>query len=344
MPNATIKDIATELGLSRNTVSKVINGKGGVLADTARRIIETAIRLGYTKISLDAKRLAGIADTAVDEHRGYIAVVSSESDNYFWMGIINGVSRTLTDRGYSLLYVNLTYEQIQRGVLPTNVMQDSVDGIIVANLYHREMLEAISRRPIPKVYFDMPVDAEIETLGGDVILSEGRTPVRRIVRLLASRGKKRLGFIGDTRTALSIAERWQGFREGLEENGLDLLPEYCFTEDRILHFYSDKTVVNLLRRIETPPDAFVCANDSIAMRVVKFYADAGAAIPDRIAVTGFDCIAEGLLVEPHLTSVYVDNEAIGRRLARQLLWRLGSGDSALETIRVHAGIVEREST
>lgn len=344
MANITIKDIATALGVSRNTVSKVINGKGGVLPDTAKRIIETATSMGYTKIGIDAQRQAGITPEAQEIHKGYIAVVASEPENYFWMGIINGVSRALSNSSYSLLYCNLSNEQIKNGTLPASILQDSVDGIIVANVYHPAILESISKRSIPKVYFDRPVDMSIESLAGDVVLSEGRTYIQEIVGMLAARGKKRIGFIGDIRTALSIQERWQGFREGMEANGLEILPEFCFTEDPIHHYYSDPSVLRILRRMADPPDAFVCANDSIAMRVLKFLTSSGLDVPGRVAVTGFDSIPESLLAKPHLTSVRIDNDAIGRRLARQMLCRLEHPDDAFETVRVSAVVLDREST
>jgi len=344
MASITIKDIATALGVSRNTVSKVFNGKGGVLPDTSKRIIEAAINMGYTKIGADMQRSVGIVQKSPEEHKGYIAIVTSEPDNNFWMGIINGVSRMLTNSGYGMLYVILNAEQINRGVLPSNLLHSSVDGIIVANLYDPGMLQTICRRPTPKVFYDMPVDTSIEDLRGDVVFTECRTYTRNLVRLLAAKGKRRFGFIGDTTTALSINERWSGFKEGLQDCGLELLPEFCFTADRILHFYNDKTVTNLLNKMEEHPDAFICANDSIGLRVITYYISIGVSIPEAIAVTGFDGIPESMLVEPHLTTVRVDNEAVGRRLARQLLWRIENRDQPFETVRVSAEILLRAST
>ena len=344
MASTTILDIANALGISRNTVSKVINGKGGVLPETSKKIIEAAISMGYTKIGADTQRLAGIIQKDPVEHKGYIAIVTSEPDNYFWMGIINGVSRMVTNSGYGMLYVILNEDQIRSGLLPSNLLHSSVDGIIVANLYDPGMLQTISRRPIPKVYYDMPVDASIEELRGDVVFTECRTYTRSLVRMLAAKGRKRFGFIGDTTTALSINERWSGFKEGLQDCGLELLPEFCFTEDHILHFYSDKTVTNLLNKMQDRPDAFICANDSIGLRVITYYGSVGISIPDAMAVTGFDGIPESMLVEPHLTTVRVDNEAVGRRLARQLLWRIENREEPLETVRVSAVIAVRSST
>lgn len=345
MANVTIKEIAGALGVSRNTVSKVVNGKGGVLPETARRIIEAALEMGYTKIGDETRRIAGVPAQETEAHRGNIAVVSAEANtNYFWMNIINGVSRTLTESGYGLLYMNLDYDQIQRGQLPRSILQENLEGIIVANVYHRGFLDALCRRPVPRVHYDMPVDCTAGDLRGDVIFSEGRSGIRTLVRMLAEKGRTRFGFIGDPKAALSICERWEGFLDGLEDCGLEPCQEFCFVDDRIGHYYTDRSVINILRRLTVFPDVFVCANDSIALRVINFLAAAGIAVPQTVAVTGYDGIAESLLVTPHLTTIRVDNEAIGRRLARQLLWRIQEGDRACETIRVEAELLVREST
>lgn len=351
MKKTGINDIASYLNISRNTVSKVMNGRGKVSDSIRKEVIKTAIELGYEKLPkhlFTEYKVLNQCEKAPSEPSKNILVLATSPDfSTFWGNIINGITKELAERGFTCLYNFLTFEQEREFELPQIITEGDVAGIIVMNVYNKQAVEKITQAGIPTVYFDIPLGVDIMDIKTDVVVIEGRRSTLKITEQLINQGDKILGFIGDASYCKSIEERWRGFVRAHNQAGLLVRSEYCFVSKKQGHFYFDKevegTIEGLLQDKQPLPQAFVCANDVIAYKVIKQLEKHGYRVPEDIRISGFDDVIKES-EDTYLTSVYINVHNVGRRLAEQILWRIHNKEREYEIIKIYGEIRFRQST
>ncbi len=345
MKKVSLQQIADELHVSRITVSKVINGKEGVSEDTRRRIAQKLVEYDYKKINREILRLAQEAETGSPIVRNNIAVIATEPDfSDFWLKIINGIANEVSSKGYNFIYHFLTREEEMEFAVPKSITDHSVCGMIVINVYQNTALTALSNLGIPAVFLDITPEKFREGISGDVLLLEGKRTVFQITENMIRKGRRRLGFIGDITYAQTIRDRYEGFLEACRENRAVVESEDCLLEGKQGHFYFQEEVREFLRGLSKLPDAFVCANDVTAYTVIGCLAEKDIAVPQDVAVSGYDNIQASILKVSELTTASVDTANLGRRLAQQLIRQIESPSGFYETVYIHPRILFRHST
>lgn len=345
MKKVSLQQIADELHVSRITVSKVINGKEGVSEDTRRRIAQKLVEYDYKKINREILRLAQEAETGGPIVRNNIAVIATEPDfSDFWLKIINGIANEVSSKGYNFIYHFITREEEVEFTIPKSITDHSVCGMIVINVYQNSALSALSNIGVPAVFLDITPEKYREGVNGDILLLEGRRTIYQITESIIRRGRRHLGFIGDITYAQTILDRYIGFAEACREKDGQVEADACLLEGRRGHFYFQEEVREFLRGLPALPEAFVCANDVTAYTVISCLAEKGIAVPQEIAVSGYDNIQASILKASELTTAAVDTANLGKRLAQQLIRRIDAPGSFYETVYVHPRILFRRST
>lgn len=345
MGKVSLQQVADELGISRMTVSKVINNKPGVSDETRRIVAAKLVSCGHKKVSEHIVKTATYADAAPTDDRYNIAVVATEPDfSDFWMNIINRISKEVTARGYNFVYDVLTKQQAEDFVLPHNLQKGKMHGIIVINLYEDKAIDALIATEIPIVFFDITPDKAKYGMDSDVVLLEGKRTVYNLTCHLISKGYRRIGFVGDIFYSKTILDRYLGFRRACEEHDIDIDPELEITHSHKRHFYSDDEVPHFISGMKELPEAFVCANDTIAINLMEYLFEKGYKIPEDIAITGYDGIRGTLFRQDILTTALVDTFALGTRLVKQILYRMDNPDAPKETIYIEPVIRLGKST
>lgn len=342
MKSVGINEIANKLNISRNTVSKVMNNRGSVSDKTRNRIIQTAIEMGYSKLPEEF-----ICKDNYEEKMKNILVIATAPDfSAFWGEIIHGITQELGGKQYQCFYHFLTFEQEQNFLVPQLIERGEVAGIIVMNVYNIETIKSIRSLGLPTVYYDLPLTIDPREAQADVVVVEGRQSVCDMTLQLLKQGDTNLGFIGDASYCKSIAERWEGFVQAHKALHVPVNKAYCFTNEENGHFYFGKEVEEplktLIRNKQSLPDAFVCANDAIAYKIIKQLKSYGYKVPEDIRITGFDDIE--VLEEKDLTSVGIDISDIGVKLAEQLIWRIQNPKRSYEMIKIYGEIYYRKSS
>ncbi|ADL41530.1 transcriptional regulator, LacI family [Caldicellulosiruptor obsidiansis OB47] len=338
MKRVTITDIARSLNISRNTVSKVLNGSSTVSEETTIKVIKKAIELGYPKIKPEL-----IEKVRSARENKKVAILIKAALSEFWIDIINGISNELGKYGYSLFYNYISDEDEKNLVIPLNIANHEVDGLIVLSVFEDEYMNRIKEYKLPTVYYDAPLNADLEDLQGDVIFTECEASVYKLTKILIEKGLTPIGFIGDTNYCKSIYERWLGFEKALKDSGLDVQKEYCITEHVPFRYYVQEEIDMGLEKMKKYPRAFVCANDDIAIFAMRYLKEKGYKIPQDIAIVGFDNLKRSVLVDPPLTTVNIDKEAVGRRLAQAIVRRIENNTPIFETVRLSTQIIIRGS-
>ena len=341
MKRVTIQEIAGELGLSRNTVSKALSGSDAVAPETRLQVIRTACEMGYPQYRI--KMPEETASELLTTRQMNVLVLSKRETSNFWNRIIIGISDILNAQHISLQLKVISDGDMKDHVLPFEE-QDQISGIIVMSVFDTGYIDRLMEAGIPTVFLDSPVHCELYLRHGDVIMAEGYHSMRALTEQLIRQGLSRFCFIGDTTYCRSIADRYEGFRAALTEHGISERDQLLYISHSKNRYYDMGEISQVIDSFPYIPDAILCSNDDIAKDVYSKLRSIGLQIPKDISITGFDDSEAAEILSPSLTTVAVHNQSMGRRLASQLLERMGNPEAPKELIYVSTDLLIRESS
>lgn len=333
--------IADTAGVSRITVWKVFNNHPGVSPSLRRHIIDIATQMDYPLPEiLMSETPAAPAPQA--EPAGYTlsVVVSRPDTSSFWMNMIHEIAKEAGKRNISLLYTYVPTNISEKYQLPQLLMNGTVQGIIVLNIYNTQLLKLLNDLPVPKVFLDITNGFPPDHLNGDLILLDGFLSIQTITEKLIANGRRKIGFIGDVNYALTNHTRYEGFLYAMNKNHLAVNPEYCFTSNIGVENYVTE-IYSYLSSLKSLPDAFVCVSDYVAHCAYQFLTAHDYILPEDILLTGFDNQIEFSEMSEWLTTVDINTAAIGKRLYHQLDYRISNPDADYETVLIKPKIIER---
>jgi LacI family transcriptional regulator len=295
---ATIRDVAARAGVSTATVSYVLNGKGGVGAETAARVRAAAAELGFrpnaTARSL-ATRRAGLVGIVVGDNCGHPGLTLM-----FFGPVVESISRRLPEHGYEALLAG-----------PAELeMADRVDGAILVGVGEGDpVLAELARAGVPCV----GVDFETDAFPCGYVGSDNGAGVRLLVRHFHTLGHTSIATITGALQTIPAAERLAAFRREAADLGLEVPEEYVRLGD--FSSASGYREAHALMALPTPPSAIVAASDLMALAALQAVRDAGAEPGREVAVTGFDDLEAAGLAHPRLTTIRQDRTGLGAAAA-----------------------------
>ena len=342
MKKVTIQDVAKELSLSRNTVAKALNNSDKVSYETRYLAIEKAYEMGYSKLSpvvlnqFKIRNKTGSIKT--------IVVLARREISVFWNSIIMGISDELNENGCKLQF-NFISEQDEKNLIIPLDLQYDISGIIILSVFSNEYIDKIMKQnSTPAVFLDAPRYPDTIINYGDVVVCEGKNSIKKITVDLINKGIKKIGFIGDATYCKTIYERYQGYREALENADIACDESIIAAYHIQNKFYKTEEVRAALGKFPTIPEAIVCANDDIALDVIRCLKEKGLSVPEDVAVTGYDNIESMSQIDPFLTTARVGNQRLGRRLVQQLIWRIKNPNFPREIIYIGVEVIFRKSS
>ncbi|MBE0067605.1 LacI family DNA-binding transcriptional regulator [Thermoanaerobacterium thermosaccharolyticum] len=334
----TMQFIADSLGLSRNTVSKVLNGYPGVSNETKEKVIKKAIELNYKYFSnTDIEKFNG-------KETGNIALLTANmpTSSHYGTSFLNGFEGKIRSEGYNLSYYIIREAEINALLLPNSFQTSKIDGIICIELFDKNYIELINKLKIPTIFADTSADVFYPELVADIILMENEHNVYGITKKLIDKGYTNIGFVGDYNHCRSFYERWIGFNHALLDSNLQLNLSYCIIDDD--KFFSSDWIGDQLDRMKSLPSAFFCANDFIAINVLSALKERNIKVPDDIVICGFDDSIESKIVEPSLTTVHIFSNEMGVIAAETILSRIKNPSRPPQIIHVKTEPIFRNST
>ena len=336
----SLQDIADALGLSRNTVSKALNGNKTVPEATRNKVIEKAISVKY-------KQFAFInSENLITKKTGNIALLTQQmpTNSHFGSSMLSGLEKRISSEGYNLSIHILRENEFEELVLPNNFDEASVDGIICIELFDKNYTKLINDLGIPTIFIDTIYDISYPELKSDIILMENEQSTYSMTKKLIDKGTTSLGFVGDFTHCKSFNERWVGFNRALIESRLQLDSSQCITANDNSPYSNPNWIKNQLDNMKSLPSVFVCANDFLAISVIAALKLKGLRIPDDILVCGFDDSTESKVVEPQLTTVHIFSNEMGIIAAEMLLSRIKTPDKPAQITYVKTEPIFRAST
>lgn len=304
----SMQDIADELGVSKVTVSKALNGKEGVGEELREKIFQVAEREGYILPDYGQRKARKVGIIMSERF-------SSQSDTgKFYMGMYESIIGQLRKASCSSMMITPNAESLSRD-LETIEKSEMFDGLILLGILDKVVRKKLESIDLPKIY----VDVYDEKHRSDSVVTENIYSTYEMTNYLLKNGHREIGFVGTIGATTSITDRYLGYSRSLIEQGI-----YPNTEWTIPDRSEDGSAIEL----ELPskmPTAFLCNCDETAFRLVKVLKERGLQVPRDISVVGFDNDIYAELCDPGLTTVAVDTEEIGRVAARRILRHMERG-------------------
>lgn len=337
----TIQDIADELSLSRNTVSKAINNSEGISESTRQKILQKAVEMGYKQFSYVQTQTQTPQEEAEAKERGYqgeIALLTTRlfTQSHFASVMMDRFHQEMAQAGYTLNIHRVDEENIVKLSLPRTLQTNRVSGLICFELFDYRYGEMLCSLGLPILFVDGPCKREGKSLPCDQLYMENTVEITRLVRELLARGKRKIGFLGNWEHCQSFYERYLAFRNAM------MMEDAAVEERFLLAHNKGPEIARFLSEIKELPDVFLCANDFVAMDAMSSLRERGIRVPEDVLFCGFDDSPESRLLS--LSTVHIHTQIMACEAARLLLSRIKEPALDYRTVYTETYLIEREST
>ena len=351
----TIQDIADELGISRNTVSKAINNTG-ILADATReKVLKKAAEMGYKQFSYVKVIDSGkpVLTLAAPKENTEIALFITNflGNSHFATVMLDKFQKELSGLGYTLTMHRILSEEIDSLTLPASFSIERTVGIVCIEMFNYEYDKMICSLGLPVLLIDAPAPCFQEPLEADILLMDNQSNIYLFIQEMIRRGKTDIAFIGKHLHCQSFFERYTAYRQALHLSGLPCPGEYCITGSPAGNQDSpaDSTeyqdyLAECLQKLKSLPDVLLCANDFVAIDAIQALKKLGCSIPRDIYLCGFDDSPDAKIVTPALTSIHIHSQIMGYYAINLLMSRINEPSLNYCTVHTETTLIYREST
>jgi LacI family transcriptional regulator len=304
----TLEDIARKCGVSRSTVSRVINGEANVSPETRQRVMDVIQQINFQP-NLAARGLAA-GKTRVLGVVIPMGVTAIFTDPFFPL-LIQGVSITCNSCDYSVM-LWLDDPEYERRTVRQILYNGLVDGVIVAsNPMDDPIITALGEGKLPYVLIGRsPTNNKVNFIDVD-----NYGGARKAVRHLLGLGHRRIAHISGPRNLIAGLDRYQGYLSALYEGG--------FFPDPTLVVEGDFTDLSgyaaVQRLLPYHPDAIFAASDALATAALRALIESGVRVPQDMSLVGFDDIPSSSRTIPPLTTIRQPIQRMGSLAAETLI-------------------------
>ncbi|MCB0045870.1 MAG: substrate-binding domain-containing protein [Caldilineaceae bacterium] len=310
----TIRDVAKHAGVAPITVSRVMNNSGYVSDATRARVEAAAAALNYEPNLLASGLKSRRTQT--------IALVLTDITNPFWTAVARGVEDGASSRNYTVIFGNTDESEAKQERYLSMLLRRRVDGVLLVPASHTgEMVGRLRAREIETVVLDRRVD-DIEV---DIVRGNSEQGARALADHLLALGHRRIGMLSGPADISVSRERVAGYRAALEAAGIAVAPTLirydAFTVE------GGQRMAQAMLTLDSPPTAFLAANNFIAVGVMRTLHAAGLRVPDDFSLAAFDDLPDNCLQPPFLTTAVQPAYELGMTAVERLVARLASEET-----------------
>ena len=332
MPDLTLEDIAELAGVSRATVSRVVNNHPNVSEKRRKHIQKIIDETGYQP-NLAARSL-------VSQRTQLLGLVIPRSVHGFFTDpyfprLVEGITQACNQYGYTLSLSLFYSEEDEREFFPRMTRKGLMDGIIVQATGLGERLSEVSQWNVPYIFAGRPVGIS----GVSYIDVDNIQGAYNAVAHLAQLGYKKIATVTGALNTTAGIDRLEGYRQALSDRGLEL-GDHLISDGEFSEFGAYFSTKRLLQH---QPDAIFCASDAMAIGVMKALRNEGLLVPDDIALVGFDDLLPATLTAPQLTTVRQPVRKFGFKATETLIDIIENGPQPPRRIIFDTELVIRGS-
>ncbi len=327
----TILDVAARAGVSKSTVSLVLQGSDQVRSETADHVREAMREIGYVY----NRAAANLRSSAV----GLVGLVINDLRNPFFTEFATTLQMTLAAEGYATVISNSAEDAGLQAKLVSSMIEHGVSAFVISPAYGDgpETFDQIARAGVPALQVLRKIDDRTELFPfASFDYPAGSAAATRHLRDM---GARRIAFVGGLKGRAITEERMSGYAAELRRAGQEPVlipgrPTRAFGLD----------AAEMLSVEHPNVDAAICFNDLVALGLMAGFAQAGRGVGDNFRLVGFDDIEEASLAWPQLSSVACDIEGFARDTAARLLTWMKTGFRPEPEIRAPVALIPRASS
>ncbi|MCF3639695.1 LacI family transcriptional regulator [Rhizobium sp. TRM95111] len=328
----TVVDIARAAGVSKSTVSLVLQSSPLVNEATRAKVTAVIRDLGYV-YNRGAANLRQSASSRI------IGIVVNDLTNSFFAELAVGMDMVMQSAGYVQFLSNSAESVDRQREVIASMREHGISGLILSPA---RGTEAADLKPL--VASGIPVLAVVRNVVGakvSTLFSDNYAGAMDAVGHLIGLGHRRIAFLGGMANTTVFAERTAGWRDALNKAGIPA------SDDLVIASTASRAggvaAVERALQLPEPPTAALCFNDAAAFGVCDGLRAKGKEPGRDFGVVGFDDVIEAETAVPALTTVSVDPQGMGRRAAQMLLKQINAGRAEPEAIVNSVRLVVRES-
>ena len=340
------EDIAKLAGVSRSTVSRVINNYGNVPEETRKKVMKVIEEYHYHPNN-NARVLAGKKTDTI----GLFIVSIAEKDNAnrvyrnnYFSHFIDAVIDTANANGKFVLvhsiYTSTDYDKIKQAFFEKRI--DA--GILVDTEKDLDVVVDVAAMGYPLSIIDYSPDEILHLVKYgriSVINSMDGDGTRQMLEHLIGLGHTEIGILAGRTNTYSGSIRYQAYQNVLAEHQIDC-PDQWDLKGEFIKKTAEQEVAGLIKR-EKLPTALFCCNDDMALSAMEVFRNHGIRVPEDISITGFDDVMPGSLVRPALTTVRVPIYAMAKKAVETVLGMIGGNSRNISTYTMNTELIIRES-
>jgi LacI family transcriptional regulator len=315
---ARLKDVANAAGVSIATVSNVLRGVKATTPEVQRRVRDAIDRLGYTPNPHAQSLRTG--------HSHTIGVVVPDLTNPYFPALVQAIETTARARGFALIVMDANNDARREAESLALMASYRVAGVIWVPVAE----DPAVAWPFPIVTVDRPL------AGCDAVVADHVQGGVLIARHALALGHRRVGLLSGPRALPSAALRREGFF-AVADGAIDVVWEFE------VPFSSDLPAAVVARLQDPECSLVVCANDAVAVGVLRVLRAAGLDVPGDVSVIGFDDVPWAEFIEPALTTVRQPLAALGAGAVEMLHLRIERPDDPPRYQTLEVELVARRS-
>lgn len=339
----TIQDIADELGLSRNTVSKALNNAGGLSDATRKRIIQKAMEMGYKQFAFlgaaQEIKLPDSTDESVEGPREVALFTTTFIDrSHFASLTLDALQNDLSRRGYILNTHRVNREQIASCELPLTFRPENTAAIVCIEMFDPAYSTFVCDQGIPTLFFDGPARIGGYELLSDQLLMDNTTSIIHLVEDMLAKGITRIGFVGDWTHCQSFFERYLAFRSAMMLAGVPVDERFCIRHNKVT------SISSRLAALDEMPELFICANDFVLIDTLRGLHKLGLDVPRDVLLSGFDDSSESRSWMPSFTTIHIHTQSMAYNAMELLTSRMLEPTLEYRRVYTQTDLIYRQST
>jgi LacI family transcriptional regulator len=329
---ATVRDVARLAGVSAMTVSRAINNRPGVSAETRLKIEKAVAELNYAP--------SKVASSLNSSKTELIGMIVPDVSNPFFGPIVRGAETTARKAGFRLLLCNSESDlRLERDYI-TDLVAHRVEGLIIAPV--GDGSEAHLRRLVEGNFPIVLIDRSIAGLEVDGVSLDNADGAQRMMAHLVAVGHRRIAFVNDTDDVSTGRDRLRGVKAGLAAAGIG------FSDDLIFHTSTDQIggyrATQQILGLEERPTAIFTVNNMTAMGAMQALRQANLKVPEDVALVCFDDVPHLAVISPFLTVIDQPAETMARVASQLLLERIaGNAGKHARSVTFQGNLIVRES-
>ncbi|WP_339187421.1 LacI family DNA-binding transcriptional regulator [Paenibacillus sp. FSL R5-0490] len=320
----TIKDVAQLAGVSVATVSRVINDRGYVHADTRKKVEDAVKALNFSPNE--------VARSLYKRKSKLIGLLLPDITNPYFPQLARGVEDRMQEQDYRLIFGNSDEDEQKEQDYIQTFIQNNVVGVISSTNYpHSSIYEKLK---IPVVFLDRT------SLDRPSVYADGREGGRLAAREIIKRGSRRITVMQGPSQIRPAQDRFEGAIEIIRDAGLD----YRVIQTTSFSINEAGVWAEELFRKYADTDGVIASNDIAAMAVLHEASRIGRKVPDDVQVIGFDDIPMSSLLSPALSTIRQPAYEMGREAAGLLIQLVEQAAIENKNIQLPVSFIERGTT